>query len=31
VQVSGGAADDTIALGKVGIRASVNVVFELEP
>jgi uncharacterized protein YggE len=31
VQVSGGAADDTVALGKVGIRASVSVVFELEP
>ena len=30
-QVSGGAADDTIALGKVGVRASVSVVFELQP
>ena len=31
VQVSGGAAEDTIALGKVGIRANVSVVFELTP
>jgi uncharacterized protein len=30
LQVSGGEASDTVALGKVGIRASVNVTFELK-
>ena len=29
VEVGGGDAADTIALGKVGIRASVRVIFEL--